>query len=291
MIDTTKTNEKATKKQNKSGAELLIDALKKQQVDMIFGYPGGAVLPLYDAFYDCDIPHILTRHEQGAIHAAEGYARVTGKPGVVVVTSGPGATNVLTGIADAMSDSIPLVIFTGQVHTPGIGKDAFQEADMIGLTIPITKYNYQVRDVRDLPKIVNEAFHIASTGRKGPVVVDIPKDMGIIQTESVRPDTIDLPGYQPTYSPNPLQLEKLMQSLSAASKPLILAGAGVNHARATAELLEFAERYQIPIVNTLLGLGSFPQSHDLFLGMGGMHGSYAANMALTDCDLLINFGS
>ncbi|EPM6297140.1 biosynthetic-type acetolactate synthase large subunit [Listeria monocytogenes] len=291
MIDTMKTNEKATKKQNKSGAELLIDSLKKQQVEMIFGYPGGAVLPLYDAFYDCDIPHILTRHEQGAIHAAEGYARVTGKPGVVVVTSGSGATNVLTGIADAMSDSIPLVIFTGQVHTPGIGKDAFQEADMIGLTIPITKYNYQVRDVRDLPKIVNEAFHIASTGRKGPVVVDIPKDMGIIQTESVRPDTIDLPGYQPTYSPNPLQLEKLMQSLSAASKPLILAGAGVNHARATAELLEFAERYQIPIVNTLLGLGSFPQSHDLFLGMGGMHGSYAANMALTDCDLLINFGS
>lgn len=143
MIDTTKTNEKATKKQNKSGAELLIDSLKKQQVEMIFGYPGGAVLPLYDAFYDCDIPHILTRHEQGAIHAAEGYARVTGKPGVVVVTSGPGATNVLTGIADAMSDSIPLVIFTGQVHTPGIGKDAFQEADMIGLTIPITKYNYQ----------------------------------------------------------------------------------------------------------------------------------------------------
>ncbi|EFR93343.1 acetolactate synthase, large subunit, biosynthetic type, partial [Listeria innocua FSL J1-023] len=291
MIDTTKTSEKATKKLNKSGAELLIDSLKKQQVEMIFGYPGGAVLPLYDAFYDCDIPHILTRHEQGAIHAAEGYARVTGKPGVVVVTSGPGATNVLTGIADAMSDSIPLVIFTGQVHTPGIGKDAFQEADMIGLTIPITKYNYQVRDVRDLPKIVNEAFHIANTGRKGPVVVDIPKDMGITQTDTVRPDTIDLPGYQPTYSPNPLQLEKLMQALSARSKPLILAGAGVNHARATAELLEFAERYQIPVVNTLLGLGSFPQNHDLFLGMGGMHGSYAANMALTDCDLLINFGS
>ncbi len=282
-----------TSKENeaKSGAELLIDSLKKQQVEMIFGYPGGAVLPLYDAFYDCDIPHILTRHEQGAIHAAEGYARVTGKPGVVVVTSGPGATNVLTGIADAMSDSIPLVVFTGQVHTPGIGKDAFQEADMIGLTIPITKYNYQVRDVRDLPRIINEAFHIASTGRKGPVVIDLPKDMGIAETDQVKADTIDLPGYQPTYSPNPLQIEKLMTALSRASKPLILAGAGVNHSRSTSELLEFAERYQLPVVNTLLGLGSFPNDHELFLGMGGMHGSYAANMALTDCDLLINFGS
>ncbi len=282
-----------TSKENeaKSGAELLIDSLHKQHVEMIFGYPGGAVLPLYDAFYDCDIPHILTRHEQGAVHAAEGYARVTGKPGVVVVTSGPGATNVLTGIADAMSDSIPLVVFTGQVHTPGIGKDAFQEADMIGLTIPITKYNYQVRDVRDLPRIINEAFHIASTGRKGPVVIDLPKDMGIAETDQVKADTIDLPGYQPTYTPNPLQIEKLMTALSRASKPLILAGAGVNHSRSTSELLEFAERYQLPVVNTLLGLGSFPNEHELFLGMGGMHGSYAANMALTDCDLLINFGS
>lgn len=275
----------------KTGSELLIDALNNQQVEMIFGYPGGAVLPLYDAFYDSPIPHILARHEQGAIHAAEGYAKVTGKPGVVVVTSGPGATNVLTGIADAMSDSIPLVVFTGQVHTPGIGKDAFQEADMIGLTIPITKYNYQVRDVCDLPRIVNEAFHIANTGRKGPVVIDIPKDIGISQTDTVHPDTIDLPGYQPTYLPNPLQVDKLMLALEKANKPLILAGAGVNHSRATAELLEFAERYEIPVVNTLLGLGSFPTTHELFLGMGGMHGSYAANMALTDCDLLINFGS
>ncbi|EUJ54341.1 acetolactate synthase large subunit [Listeria fleischmannii FSL S10-1203] len=275
----------------KTGSELLIDALNNQQVEMIFGYPGGAVLPLYDAFYDSPIPHILARHEQGAIHAAEGYAKVTGKPGVVVVTSGPGATNVLTGIADAMSDSIPLVVFTGQVHTPGIGKDAFQEADMIGLTIPITKYNYQVRDVCDLPRIVNEAFHIANTGRKGPVVIDIPKDIGISQTDTVHPDTIDLPGYQPTYLPNPLQVDKLMHALEKANKPLILAGAGVNHSRATAELLEFAERYEIPVVNTLLGLGSFPTTHELFLGMGGMHGSYAANMALTDCDLLINFGS
>ncbi|MBC1935498.1 biosynthetic-type acetolactate synthase large subunit [Listeria grandensis] len=275
----------------KSGAELLIDALNEQSVEMIFGYPGGAVLPLYDAFYDCDIPHILTRHEQGAVHAAEGYARVTGKAGVVVVTSGPGATNALTGIADAMSDSIPLVVFTGQVATPGIGKDAFQEADMIGLTIPITKYNYQVRDVKDIPKIIKEAFHIATTGRQGPVVIDLPKDMSIATTDKVNDATIDLPGYQPTVKPNGMQLEKLMQALAASSKPVILAGAGVNHSRATAELLDFAERYQIPVVNTLLGLGSFPQDHPLFLGMGGMHGSYAANMALTDPDLLINFGS
>ncbi|KMT59567.1 biosynthetic-type acetolactate synthase large subunit [Paenilisteria newyorkensis] len=275
----------------KSGAELLIDALNAQNVEMIFGYPGGAVLPLYDAFYDCDIPHILTRHEQGAVHAAEGYARVTGKAGVVVVTSGPGATNALTGIADAMSDSIPMVVFTGQVATPGIGKDAFQEADMIGLTIPITKYNYQVRDVKDIPKIIKEAFHIATTGRQGPVVIDLPKDMSIATTDKVNDDTIHLPGYQPTVKPNGMQLEKLMQALAVSSKPVILAGAGVNHSRATAELLDFAERYQIPVVNTLLGLGSFPQDHPLFLGMGGMHGSYAANMALTDPDLLINFGS
>ncbi|MBC1457516.1 biosynthetic-type acetolactate synthase large subunit [Listeria newyorkensis] len=275
----------------KSGAELLIDALRAQEVEMIFGYPGGAVLPLYDAFYDCDIPHILTRHEQGAVHAAEGYARVTGKAGVVVVTSGPGATNALTGIADAMSDSIPMVVFTGQVATPGIGKDAFQEADMIGLTIPITKYNYQVRDVKDIPKIIKEAFHIATTGRQGPVVIDLPKDMSIATTDKVNDDTIHLPGYQPTVKPNGMQLEKLMQALAVSSKPVILAGAGVNHSRATAELLDFAERYQIPVVNTLLGLGSFPQDHPLFLGMGGMHGSYAANMALTDPDLLINFGS
>ncbi|AQY50732.1 acetolactate synthase large subunit [Listeria weihenstephanensis FSL R9-0317] len=275
----------------KSGAQLLIDALNAQNVEMIFGYPGGAVLPLYDAFYDCDIPHILTRHEQGAVHAAEGYARVTGKAGVVVVTSGPGATNALTGIADAMSDSIPMVIFTGQVATPGIGKDAFQEADMIGLTIPITKYNYQVRDVKDIPKIIKEAFHIATTGRQGPVVIDLPKDMSLATTDTVNDDTIHLPGYQPTLKPNGMQLEKLMQALATSSKPVILAGAGVNHSRATAELLDFAERYQIPVVNTLLGLGSFPQDHPLFLGMGGMHGSYAANMALTDPDLLINFGS
>ena len=275
----------------KTGAQLLVDALEKQEVEMIFGYPGGAVLPLYDAFYDSDIPHILTRHEQGAVHAAEGYARVTGKPGVVVVTSGPGATNALTGIADAMSDSIPLVVFTGQVHRPGIGKDAFQEVDMIGLTTPITKYNYQVRDAKELPRIINEAFHIATTGRKGPVVIDIPKDVGIMQVAESSPAIIDLPGYTTSYPVDMKQIESVMAALAKAEKPLILAGAGINHAGAGLELLEFSERYQIPIVNTLLGLGSFPYHHPLFTGMGGMHGSYTANMSLTECDLLINFGS
>lgn len=177
-----------------TGAELLVQSFIDQEVDYIFGYPGGAVLPLYDAFYEGKVPHILTRHEQGAVHAAEGYARVTGKPGVVVVTSGPGATNTITGIADAMSDSIPLVVLTGQVHRPGIGKDAFQEADLLSMTTPITKHNYQITDVKDIPKIIDEAFHIASTGRKGPVVIDFPKDIGVLETVEVSPRDLNLPG-------------------------------------------------------------------------------------------------
>ncbi|MGX7417220.1 biosynthetic-type acetolactate synthase large subunit [Carnobacterium gallinarum] len=281
----------SNKQRIRTGAQLLVDSLEKQKVDVIFGYPGGAVLPLYDAFYDANIPHILTRHEQGAVHAAEGYARVTGKAGVVVVTSGPGATNALTGIADAMSDSIPLVVFTGQVHRPGIGKDAFQEADMLGLTTPITKYNYQIRDVKEIPRIINEAFYIATTGRKGPVVIDIPKDIGFLETDETSPEQIDLPGYQTSYPIAEEQIQQVMEQLKKAKKPLILAGAGVNHAGAGSELLEFSERYQIPVVNTLLGLGSFPYEHSLFTGMGGMHGSYTANMGLTECDFLINFGS
>lgn len=275
----------------KSGSELLIEALKKQNVEMIFGYPGGSVLPLYDTIYDADIPHILTRHEQGALHAAEGYAKSTGKPGVVIVTSGPGATNAITGIADAMSDSVPLVVFTGQVTTPGIGKDAFQEADMVGITMPITKYNYQVRDTKELPKIINEAFHIATTGRKGPVVIDLPKDMTIVEVANPSDDTVDLPSYQPTVKPNKLQIKKLMEALAHAKKPIVLAGGGVAYANASEELLTFIEKYELPTLTTLLGLGTVPYEHELFLGMGGMHGSFAANMALTDCDLLINIGS
>lgn len=275
----------------KSGSKILIDSLLRQGVETIFGYPGGAVLPLYDALYDGELTHILTRHEQGAVHAAEGYAKATGKPGVVVVTSGPGATNAVTGIADAMSDSVPLIVFTGQVTTNGIGKDAFQEADMVGITMPITKNNYQVRDTCDLPRIIDEAFHIATTGRKGPVVIDLPKDMTIVEAEAVHPPELVLPSYQPNVYPNKLQVKKLMEELETAKKPLVLAGAGVVQANASKELTEFIEKYQLPVLSTLLGLGAIPSEHELFLGMGGMHGSFAANMALTDCDLLINIGS
>ncbi|MEI5993070.1 biosynthetic-type acetolactate synthase large subunit [Candidatus Enterococcus mansonii] len=278
-------------KNMKNGSRILIDALLKQQVEMIFGYPGGAVLPLYDALYDGDIPHILTRHEQGAVHAAEGYAKATGKPGVVIVTSGPGATNAITGIADAMSDSIPMVVFTGQVVTDGIGKDAFQEADVIGLTMPITKNNYQVRETKELPRIIEEAFHIATTGRKGPVVIDLPKDMTIMEADADIEVRLNLPSYQPTLKPNKLQVKKLMDALAVAKKPLVLVGAGVLHADAGKELVTFINKYQVPALSTLLGLGAVPTENELFLGMGGMHGSFAANMALTDCDFLINIGS
>jgi acetolactate synthase-1/2/3 large subunit len=278
-------------KRGKSGSRILIDALLKQEVDLVFGYPGGTVLPLYDALYDGEMKHILARHEQGAVHAAEGYAKATGKPGVVIVTSGPGATNVLTGIADAMSDSVPLIVFTGQVLTAGIGKDAFQEADVVGLTMPITKNNYQVRSIKELPRIINEAFHIATTGRKGPVVIDLPKDITVQETESPEERPLHLPSYQPTIKPNKLQVKKLMQALAQAKKPLILIGAGVLHADAGQELNEFINKYEIPALSSLLGLGAVPTENDYFLGMGGMHGSFAANMALTDCDLLINIGS
>lgn len=278
-----------------TGADLLVDTLINEKVDTIFGYPGGAVLPIYDAFYRKKAPfkHILTRHEQGAIHAAEGYARVTGKPGVVFATSGPGATNLVTGITDAMIDSIPLVIFTGQVAKNVIGTDAFQEADVIGITTPITKYNYQVNDLEDLPSIVREAFHIASTGRPGPVVIDIPKNIatGYVNGNYTYVSEINLPGYQPNFMPNPLQITKLVEALKTAKRPLVLAGAGVLFANATEELKQFTEKYQLPITNTLLGLGSFPGDHELFLGMAGMHGTYAANMAISECDLLINFGA
>lgn len=273
-----------------SGAQILLDALQEQGADIIFGYPGGSVLPLYDALYQSNITHILARHEQGAVHAAEGYAKATGKPGVAIVTSGPGATNAVTGIADAMSDSVPLVVITGQVTTPGIGKDAFQEADVVGLTMPITKNNYQVRDIKELPRVVKEAFHIATTGRKGPVVIDVPKDITISEMAPKQLGKVNLPSYQPTVQPNQLQVKKLIDALKASKKPLVLAGGGVIYANAGKELVEFVEKFQLPIITTLLGLGAIPTDNELFLGMGGMHGSFAANMALTDCDLLINFG-
>lgn len=282
-------------KKPKDGADILVQSLHDQGVDIIFGYPGGAVLQIYDAMYRNPIRHILTRHEQGAIHAAEGYARVTNKPGVVIATSGPGATNLVTGIADAMIDSIPLVIFTGQVATSVIGTDAFQEADIMGITTPITKHNYQVQDVRDIPRIVQEAFHIANTGRKGPVLIDFPKNVSqTLFTDGDMPETPDeiyLPGYQPNFKPNYLQIQKAIQALQGAEKPLVLAGAGVLFADAQEQLKTFVEKYNLPIINTLLGLGTIAADHEQFYGMAGMHGTATANYAIQECDLLINIGA
>jgi len=280
-------------KASKTGAEIFVESLQNQGVEIIFGYPGGAVLPLYDALYRNPVKHILARHEQGAIHAAEGYARVSGKTGVVIATSGPGATNLVTGITDAMMDSLPLVVFTGQVATTVVGTDAFQEADIVGITQPITKHNYQVKNVQDLPRIIKEAFHIASTGRKGPVVVDIPKNIAnaIFDSNAVEEATINLPGYQPTLHPNYLQIKKAVSLLSEAKQPLLLVGAGVLAADASKELTEFVEKYNFPVVNTLLGLGSIDGNHELFLGMAGMHGTFTANMAINNCDVLLNIGS
>ena len=278
-------------KESKNGSELLLETLASLGIDTIFGYPGGAVLPLYDAIYNFDgIRHILARHEQGALHEAEGYAKSTGKLGVAIVTSGPGATNAITGIADGMSDSVPMLVFTGQVGMSGIGKDAFQEADIIGITMPITKYNYQIRDVADVPRIITEAVHIATTGRTGPVVIDLPKDVSETKTSFYHDPTVNLPSYQPTVEPNALQVKKILTQLKKAKRPLIIAGGGVNYAGASQELIAFAERYNIPVVSTLLSLGAIPIDHPLSLGMGGMHGSYASNMALTQCDFMINFG-
>ncbi len=274
-----------------NGALMLIESLKKENVEMIFGYPGGAVLPIYDKLYQSGLVHILPRHEQGAIHAAEGYARVSGKPGVVIATSGPGATNLVTGLADAMIDSLPLVVFTGQVATSVIGSDAFQEADILGITMPITKHSYQVRRPEDLPRVIKEAFHIATTGRPGPVLIDIPKDVAAFEGEFRYDHEISLPGYQPVKEPNYLQIRKLVEAVSSAKKPVILAGAGVLHGKASEDLKNYAEQQQIPVAHTLLGLGGFPADHPLFLGMAGMHGTYTANMALYHCDLLICIGA
>ncbi|MGK7379848.1 biosynthetic-type acetolactate synthase large subunit [Planococcus sp. 1R117A] len=285
--------EETKQKLQGSGADVLIQSLKEQGVEVIFGYPGGAVLPIYDALHRNPIRHVLARHEQGAIHAAEGYARVSGKTGVVIATSGPGATNLVTGIADAMLDSLPLVVFTGQVASTVIGTDAFQEADIIGITQPITKHNYQVKSVADFPRIIKEAFYIASTGRPGPVVVDIPKNISteMFIADHPQDQEVYLPGYQPTTNPNYLQIQKAVQALAESKKPLILAGAGVLAAQATAELQAFVERHEIPVTNTLLGLGSIGGEHPLFLGMAGMHGTYTANTAICECDVLLNIGA
>ena len=278
-------------KEPKNGSELVLETLLELGIDTVFGYPGGAVLPLYDAIYNFKgIRHILGRHEQGCLHEAEGYAKSTGKFGVAIVTSGPGATNAITGIADAMSDSVPLLVFTGQVARAGIGKDAFQEADIVGITMPITKYNYQVRETADIPRIITEAVHIATTGRPGPVVIDLPKDVSALETDFIYSPEVNLPSYQPTLVPNDMQIKKILKQLSKAKKPVLLAGGGISYAEASKELNEFAERYQIPVVTSLLGQGTIATSHPLFLGMGGMHGSFAANIAMTEADFMISIG-
>ena len=278
-------------KEPKNGSELVLETLLELGIDTVFGYPGGAVLPLYDAIYNFKgIRHILGRHEQGCLHEAEGYAKSTGKLGVAIVTSGPGATNAITGIAHAMSDSVPLLVFTGQVARAGIGKDAFQEADIVGITMPITKYNYQVRETADIPRIITEAVHIATTGRPGPVVIDLPKDVSALETDFIYSPEVNLPSYQPTLVPNDMQIKKILKQLSKAKKPVLLAGGGISYAEASKELNEFAERYQIPVVTSLLGQGTIATSHPLFLGMGGMHGSFAANIAMTEADFMISIG-
>lgn len=283
--------EKISLESPKTGSDLVLETLRDLGIDTIFGYPGGAVLPLYDAIYNFKgIRHILGRHEQGCLHEAEGYAKSTGKLGVAVVTSGPGATNAITGIADAMSDSVPLLVFTGQVARAGIGKDAFQEADIVGITMPITKYNYQVRETADIPRIITEAVHIATTGRPGPVVIDLPKDVSALETDFIYSPEVNLPSYQPTLDPNDMQIKKILKQLSKAKKPVLLAGGGISYAEASKELNEFAERYQIPVVTSLLGQGTIATSHPLFLGMGGMHGSFATNIAMTEADFMISIG-
>lgn len=275
-----------------TGSEILLRSLLLEGVECVFGYPGGAVLYIYDAMYGFeDFKHVLTRHEQGAIHAADGYARASGKVGVCIATSGPGATNLVTGIATAYMDSVPLVVITGNVATSLIGTDAFQEADITGITMPITKHSYLVRDVNDLPRIIHEAFHIASTGRQGPVLIDIPKDVSAATTLFQPEDTINLRGYNPRTVPNKLQLDKLARAIEQAERPMILAGGGVIYSGAHEALHEFVNKTGIPITTTLLGLGGFPSGHELWTGMPGMHGTYTSNQGIQQSDLLISIGA
>ena len=275
----------------KTGAEILIECLIKEGVDTIFGYPGGAVLPIYDALFKAPIKHILVRHEQGGVHAADGYARASGKVGVCLVTSGPGATNTVTGIATAYMDSIPLVILTGQVPTAMIGNDAFQEADIVGITRPCTKHNYLVRDINNLSTIIKEAFYIASTGKPGPVLIDLPKDVMAASTIFKHPEKVHIRGYQPTYEGHIGQIKKAADVLMAAQRPLIFAGGGIILSDASKELLELSEITQTPVTTTLMGLGGFPSEHSLSLGMCGMHGTFSSNMALTNTDLILGIGA
>jgi acetolactate synthase-1/2/3 large subunit len=275
-----------------TGSEAILRCLQMEEVEYIFGYPGGNVLYIYDAMVNGPrIKHILTRHEQGAVHAADGYARSTGKVGVCMATSGPGATNLVTGIATAYMDSVPMVIITGNVSTTVIGTDAFQEADIVSITMSITKHSYLVRDVNELPRIIHEAFYLANSGRKGPVLIDIPKDISNQKLHFNPSKHINVRGYNPYPKPDETEIEKLLLAIEEAKKPVIIAGGGVVYSGAAEELLEFVDKTEIPVTTTLLGSGGFPSAHRLWLGMLGMHGTYAANMAVQNADLIISIGS
>ncbi len=274
-----------------NGAKILVESLKKEGVEVIFGYPGGSVLPLFDVLFDSKVRFILTRHEQGAAHAADGYARATGKVGVCVATSGPGATNLVTGIATAYMDSIPMVAITGQVKTFLIGNDAFQEADVTGITRPITKHNYLVKDVKELANTVKEAFHIARSGRPGPVVIDLPVDVQLHEADFHYPKDADIRSYKPTYFGHKGQIKKLAKAIERSKRPVIYAGGGVIISEAAKELTELARKTNIPVTTTLLGLGGFPETDALSMGMLGMHGTAYANHAVMDSDLIIAIGA
>lgn len=272
------------------GSDVVIECLKQEGVEVVFGYPGGQVLPLYDALYRAKFPHILARHEQGAIHAADGYARATGKVGVCIATSGPGATNLITGIATAYMDSIPLVAITGQVPVALIGKDSFQEADVRGITTPITKHNYLVKKIKDLPRVLKEAFYIASSGRPGPVVVDISKDVFVNTIEYEYPAEVKLRGYSPVFAGDESQIDLVVEKIQSAKKILVFVGGGVNISDSSEVLRKIIAQTGFPVVSSLMGLGVISSYDDHHLGMVGMHGTYAANMATTECDLLLGIG-
>ena len=278
---------------NKTGAQIIVDALIREQVDVIFGYPGGVVIPIFDVLYDTrELKFVLTRHEQAAAHAADGYARATGKVGVCLATSGPGATNLMTGIATAYLDSIPMVAITGQVASPLLGTDAFQEADIVGISRPITKHNFLVKSVQELPLLLKQAFHIARTGRPGPVLIDIPVDVSRAVLEDYKyPDSVSIRSYKPNLDGHIRQIRRAADAIAAAKKPVIFAGGGIIHAGAHEELLKLAETTNIPVTTSMMGLGGFPGSHPLFIGMPGMHGAKAANFALQECDLIISIGA
>ncbi len=275
-----------------TGSEIFVRSLIEEGVEVVFGYPGGAIIGVYDALVDLsDIKHVLVRHEQGATHAAEGYAKATGKPGVVLVTSGPGATNTVTGIADAFMDSIPIVVFSGQVPLKLIGNDAFQEADIVGITRPITKHNYLVKDVRELASTVKEAFYVATTGRPGPVLVDLPKDVMAQRTAFFYPETVRLRSYHPTVDGHMKQIHKAAALIKTAKRPVLYVGGGVIQSNATAELTTLADKLQCPVTTTLHGLGAFPETNPLSMGMLGMHGTWYSNVAVNYCDVLIAVGA